>query len=250
MMFLGNVLKNRRANKLFAAEHPDFACPPAYLAYDAYNHTNWQSYHDMGLKHASLIADLTREFIFANEITLCEWGCGPARVIRHLRAIDGFRRVDLVGTDYNEASINWCQKNIDGVRFVRNDLEPPLPLESERFDCVYALSIFTHLSEKLHYAWIDELFRLIKPGGILIFTTHGDLCTKNLLPNEKEKYQSGNLVVKDQIKEGKKHFVAYHPPQFVRTNLLKNHLVVKNISDASSYQLGQEVWVVRKSGDR
>jgi cyclopropane fatty-acyl-phospholipid synthase-like methyltransferase len=81
-----------------------------------------------------------------------------------------------------------------------------LPLEAELFDYVYAISIFTHLSERLHYSWIEELFRLLKPNGIIIFTTHGDLCAKRLSTTEKEKYNSGNLVGKDQIKEGKNTF--------------------------------------------
>ena len=126
-------------------------------------------------------------------------------------------------------------------------VEPPLPLETELFDCVYAISIFTHLSEKLHYAWIEELFRLIKPNGILIFTTHGDVCAKKiLLPAEKEKYDSGCLVIKNRTREGKKLFAAYHPPQWIKKRLLKDYVVVKHMSNAATYQLEQEVWCVKK----
>lgn len=247
LMFVGNVFKNRKPNQLFLVENPDFIPPPANLSYDAYNHTNLQCYHDMGLRHSELISDLVREHISENEIKICEWGCGPARVIRHLEQIDGFGKVELYATDYNESSINWCNKNIKNVQFLLNNLEPPLPLETELLDCVYAISIFTHLSERLHYAWIEELFRLIKPNGVIIFTTHGDLCAKRLSATEKEKYDSGNLVVKDQIKEGKKHFSAYHPPEFIKKKLLKGYDVVKHVANSSSYQLDQEVWVVKKA---
>jgi SAM-dependent methyltransferase len=247
LMFVGNVLKNRKPNKLFVAQHPDFIPPPAHLAYDAYNHANWQSYYDTGLRHSGLISDLIREHVSENEIQICEWGCGPARVIRHLEKIGGFGKIELFGTDYNEKSINWCKKNIKNVRFFKNNSEPPLPLKAEIFDCVYAISIFTHLSERLHYAWIEELFRTIKPNGILIFTTHGDLSAKRLLPADKEKYDSGNLVIKDQIKEGKKLFAAYHPPQFIKMKLLKGCVVIKHIIDTAAYQLEQEVWVVKKT---
>ena len=60
LMFAGNFLKNRKPNQFFLAKHPNFHPPPAYLAYDAYNHTNWQAYYDMGLKHSSLISDLIK----------------------------------------------------------------------------------------------------------------------------------------------------------------------------------------------
>ncbi len=100
LMFVGNVLKYRKSNQLFLAEHPDFVPPPAHLAFDAYNHTNWQFYYDIGLRHSSLISDLIKKHVSEKEIKICEWGCGPARVIRHLGKIAGFEKIELFGTDY------------------------------------------------------------------------------------------------------------------------------------------------------
>jgi SAM-dependent methyltransferase len=246
VMFAIDVLKNRKANKLFLAGHTDFIPPLAHLAYDAYNHTNWQLYYDMGLSHARLISDLTREHVSGDGIRICEWGCGPARIIRHLGEIPGFTRVELSGTDYNEETIAWCKKNIADVHFAKTGLEPPLPFETGALDCVYAISVFTHLSERMHYAWIEELFRIIRQDGILIFTTHGDTCARRLLPADRKKYDSGSLVIKSQVEEGKKHYVAYHPPQFIKNKLLQNHVVIRHISVPSEYDMEQEVWVVRK----
>jgi len=246
IMLLMDILKNRKYNQIFLSEHPDFVPPPYSLAYDTYNHTNWGNYYNMGLRHSTLIADLIREYISENEIKICEWGCGPGRVIRHLDKINGFGKVELFGTDYNKKSIEWCKENIKNAHFGENSLEPPLPLENNSFDCVYALSIFTHLSEKMHHAWLEELFRIIKPNGILIFTTHGDLYAKRLLPSEKAIYNSGCLVIIDKVKEGTKHFAAYHPPQFIKTKLLKNYVILKHIKHPESYQLEQDVWIAKK----
>lgn len=250
MMLVNNIFKNRKSNQLFLDEHPDFSPIPYHLAYDAYHDTNWQSYYKMGLKHSELIFDLVSEFISEKEIKIFEWGCGPARVIRHLEKIPGFKKIELFGSDYNHKSIAWCQKNIKNVHFFENNLVPPLLRESEIFDCVYAISVVTHLSERMHYAWIEELFRTIKPNGILIFSTHGDIyANKLLLPADKTKYDSGSLVVRDQsINEGKKFFGAFHPPSFIKSKLLKDYAIVKNISNpGSQYQLAQEVWVVKKT---
>lgn len=201
----------------------------------------------MGIRHSALVAELIREHITEKEIKICEWGCGPGRVIRHLGNINGFDKVELFGTDYNKKSIKWCKKTIKNVRFFVNSLEPPLPLETNLFDCVYALSIFTHLSERMHYAWLEELFRILKPNGILIFTTHGDVCAKKLLPSEKMVYDSGLLLVIDKVKEGSKQFAAYHSPQFIKTKLLANHTLLKHIKSPANHQLEQDVWVVKKS---
>lgn len=247
VMFFGNVLINKRANKRFLAGHPEFLHPPAHLAYDAYGNINWQLIYEMGLEASRLISGFIKEYVQGNDIRICEWGCGPGRVIRHFDKIDGFDKVELFGTDYNEKTINWCKENIPNVHFNKNNLEPPLPLQSEMFDCVYAISVFTHLSERMHYAWVEELFRILKPNGILIFTTHGDLCSKSLLKEERERYDSGVLVVKDKIEEGKKHFLAYHPPKFIKESLLNGNDILEHIeSEKILSHFCQDIWVVKK----
>ncbi len=246
VFFLGDVLKNRSSNKAFLNEHPDFIPIPAHLAYDAYNHTNLRTYYEMGRKHSELISDLINTYLDKDKVKICEWGCGPARVIRHLNPLVACKSHELYGTDYNQESIDWCKQHIRNVCFVKNNLKPPMPLESGQFDCIYALSVFTHLSEDLHYAWMDELARLLNTNGILIFTTHGDLCADRLLPEEKELYHSGQLVIRGKIKEGKKHFSAYHPPQFIRDHLLKNFVVLTHLNNVAKYHMEQDVWCVRK----
>ncbi len=246
MMLIYDIIKNKKSNRLFLKNYPDFIVPPYFLAYDAYNHTNWQSYYETGLSHSRLISDLLIKNIHGDEIRVCEWGCGPGRVIRHLEKISGFDRIRLFGSDYNEHSIEWCKNNLKKIHFSTNDLEPPWNIENGYFDCLYAISIFTHLSERMHYVWIDELFKKIKPNGVLIFTTHGDTCAQRLLPFEKTRYDSGQLVIKDRVKEGKKFFLSYQPPEFVKKKLLKNYFIIKHISNPIEYQLDQEVWVAKK----
>jgi SAM-dependent methyltransferase len=248
VMLLGSVLKNRRANRRFLAAHPGHAVPPPSLAFDAYNHTNWQLYHEMGLLHARLIAAVVREHLAPGPLRICEWGCGPARVIRHLRAMLPGRQLELVGTDYNPRSIAWCRQNIRGIEFVENGLRPPLPFGPNAFDCLYALSVFTHLSQEAHFAWIQELLRVVKPSGIVVFTTHGDACTGSLLPDERKRYDEGHLVIRGGVEMGKKWFVAYHPPAFVRGRLLADAEVAAHLPNPQNHGLTQDVWVVHKKG--
>ncbi len=246
LLFVYDLFRHRKSNRAFLRDNPGFSGPPAALAYEAYNHTNWASYYSCGLAHAGLIAHLVEKHCPAQSLKICEWGCGPGRVIRHLADRIGFAEIELYGADYNEKTIKWCRENLPEINFAKNNLEPPLPYESEAFDCVYAISIFTHLSERLHYAWLKELLRVIKPNGVLIFTTHGDSYAERLLPADKEKYDRGMLVINDQVQEGKKHFAAYHPRSFVRDALLKGYLVVEHMENPASYQLSQEIWCIKK----
>jgi ubiquinone/menaquinone biosynthesis C-methylase UbiE len=50
---------------------------------------------------------------------------------------------------------------------------PPSELESDSFDLVYAISVFTHLDERMQFAWLGELQRVTKPTGYVLLTVHG-----------------------------------------------------------------------------
>lgn len=170
ILLLYHIQLNKKSNNIFGSLNPDFICPPNDLAFDAYNHTNWKNYHHMGEVHSTLIKNLSSKYLKATNIKILEWGCGPARVIRHIQSFNGFNRIDRFGTDYNKSSIKWCQENIQDIVFKKNELSPPLDFQDNTFDCIYALSIFTHLSESLHFDWIKELMRvknILQPTSLI-----------------------------------------------------------------------------------
>jgi ubiquinone/menaquinone biosynthesis C-methylase UbiE len=236
------LIKNRKVNRDFIDTHSNFPIPPAHLAFDAYNNIHWQSYFNSGVNQATVIANFLNKETVTNDFRILEWGCGPGRIIRHLKC--ALRNdVKLYGADYNKETIEWNRQNIKGIEFVVNQLEPPLPFESAFFDCVYAISVFTHLSERMHFEWIKEMERIVKPNGLVIITTHGDLTTDRLLPDEKQLYDSGSLVVRDGVKEGKKWYLAYAPPKFIRHNLLEAFEILHSSCFASNQQ---DLWVARR----
>ena len=90
------------------------------------------------------------------------------RVVRHLRE---HRRGFLKsGAATSTARIVWNTEHLGpSISFVVNDLVPPLPFESDTFDLIYSLSVFTHIDS--HWAsWLLELHRVLAPGGILVAT--------------------------------------------------------------------------------
>jgi SAM-dependent methyltransferase len=100
-----------------------------------------------------------------------EIGCGSARLIRHLRVLPNVR---LVGSDLDEESTAWCQENVPGVEFHRNSLNPPLRFaEDDSFDLAFASSVFTHIPLRGQAAWIDEIHRILRPGGFFACTVLG-----------------------------------------------------------------------------
>ena len=245
--YLMDLKNNRVRNKTFIEAHPDFRLPPSELAYDAYGHTNWDAYYCTGIDHAQYISNLIRKNSSINSFAICEWGCGPARILRHLPLFFEGCNLSLYGFDYNPKTIKWCQDNINNIVFNQNFLSPPLNQDADSFDCLYCVSVFTHLSRDMHFAWMKEISRVVKPNGLLIITTHGEPAKAHLLKREQQVFEMGELVIRDKVKEGKRTFVAYQPTSFVREKLLADLVVVEHITNPIPSNLTQDIWVVKNA---
>jgi SAM-dependent methyltransferase len=145
-----------------------------------------------------------------------DFGSGCARVLRHLRAVTD---AQLHGSDYNQLPIEWCKQKLTFARFEVNGVAPPLAYKTGQFDLVYALSVFTHLPENLQVAWLSELSRILKPGGHLLLTTHGECYLSLMKEPERQAFRAGRLVVREAGSPGSNRFFTAHPPEYVQSHL-------------------------------
>jgi SAM-dependent methyltransferase len=90
-----------------------------------------------------------------------------------------FPGTEFYGVDVDEEAIEWCRKNLPGS-FAANSAEPPLRFPENYFDVVYCFSVFTHLNEAMQNQWLSELRRILKPGGALLITVHGQNAARTL----------------------------------------------------------------------
>jgi len=141
-----------------------------------------------------------------------DFGCGCGRVTRYW---DEFAGV-VAGSDVNPKAIDWCRDNLGFASFERNALAPPLDFDATSFDLVYALSVFTHLTSELQLAWRDELLRVLRPGGLLLLTTHGRSYVPRLDQDERKRFERGELVVRWGDVPGTNLCSAYHPEPYLR----------------------------------
>ena len=93
---------------------------------------------------------------------------------------------------------NWCSRNVPHSISLVNGALPPLPYEACSFDLVFGISIFTHLSEHYQTAWIPELHRILKPGGLLLLSFHAKHVWQPL--DESGVIQQGELVFRSSRK--------------------------------------------------
>lgn len=102
---------------------------------------------------------------------LLDFGCGWGRVTRlFLRDLDPAR---IWGVDCLSGAIETSRRTNRWSNFQLIEPAPPTSFRDETFDLIYSYSVFSHLSEDAHLAWLAEFRRLLKPGGLLVATTRG-----------------------------------------------------------------------------
>ena len=97
-----------------------------------------------------------------------DFGCGCGRIARYLLESDAV--ATYAGVDVDAPQVAWAARNLAG-RFALMRGQPPLPFPDGAFDVAVAVSVFTHFSEEEQFAWLAEIRRVLKPGGLLVATT-------------------------------------------------------------------------------
>ncbi len=174
--------------------------------------------------------------------SVLDFGCGCGRVTRYWK---GFRGT-VAGSDLSRLAVAWCRRNLPFARFERNALKPPLPFADESFDLVYALSVFTHLTAPLQLAWRDELSRVLRPGGLLLVTTHGRSYLRRLALDERERFERGELVVRWGDVPGTNLCSAYHPEAYLRDVFARGFALVELEPEGAKGNPTQDLVLLRK----
>jgi SAM-dependent methyltransferase len=243
LYFLFLYIRTYKERKTFRRDHPDFILPPAYFMYETFG-LNCMQYYRSSEAAAWLLSHFGK-YKEMEGLRILDWGCGPGRIIRHLPSLVG-KSCRCYGTDYNAKYVQWCAANIPEVTFRLNGLEPPLPFDGGMFDVICGISIFTHLSEKMHYAWFEELMRVLKPGGILFLTLHGKAFDVKLPAKHLRPFSEGKLIVLSDTSEGHRTFTAFHPESFVRRLAGAHEVLEFEPGTVINGKPQQDVWIFRR----
>jgi SAM-dependent methyltransferase len=174
--------------------------------------------------------------------SILDFGCGCGRVTRWLAGIPG----EVRGSDFDGGAVAWCRTNLPFGKFVHNGLEPPLPFAAGELDLVYAFSVFTHLPVPLQHAWTAELVRVLRPGGLLLLSTHGERYVERLTAAERETFRCGEVVVRFQKVAGTNLCTTFHPPAWVRGELGPGLELVVEVPEGARGNPHQDLFLFRK----
>ena len=218
--------------------------PPARLVYDVTNIYDYEWFYQTGVLGSQCIRGiLEKNNLDINEFTsILDFGCGCGRMIRHLKTLKG---ASLYGVDYNPVLVEWCQNNLAFANFKVNTPADRLRYADEKFDFIYAISVFTHLTEDLGFFWMSELDRVLKPGGVMYLTFMGKTRAPHLRQELRELFEAGQLVLTGKEHAGKNTCAAYHPEQYVR-NILAKKFRILDFIPGGARDANQDVFLIQK----
>lgn len=110
---------------------------------------------------------------------ILDLGCGGGRMIRHW--IEEATDSSIWGCDISADHIYWLKGHLSPpFHFFLNTTIPHLPFADRMLDMVYAGSVFTHIDDFAE-AWLMEVARVLKPGGMAWISIHDEEAVKKLL---------------------------------------------------------------------
>lgn len=152
--------------------------PPLHIRRRATGNTDPEAFRAVGSHLAGVFGQVIGEYFRAPRVL--DWGCGPGRVAaRLLESRPGW---ELCGCDVDHEAAAWCDAHLGPGAFRPCSLLPPLPWPTENFDAVIACSVFTHLKRLRQHEWLRELARVLRPGGLLVASVHGEPARRIYIP--------------------------------------------------------------------
>jgi SAM-dependent methyltransferase len=101
-----------------------------------------------------------------------DFGCGPGYLLSYLLELG--LPIRCWGADSSESSVQRTNERLSGRAgwqgaFILNKLPADFPAQS--FDVVTCIETLEHLTDEALLGCLDEIKRILRPGGIALFTT-------------------------------------------------------------------------------
>ncbi len=110
--------------------------------------------------------------------TILDLPCGQGRVLRHLRR--AFPKARITACDLHREGVDFCAAAFGAIPLHSVDDPSGISLPADHFDLIWVGSLFTHLDAPKWVGFLETFHRALRPGGALVFTTHGERARGNM----------------------------------------------------------------------
>lgn len=158
----------------------------------------------------SLEFELLKHFGLREDFYVIDVGCGSGRLAKQL---SGYSTGRYLGIDIIPELLDHARRIVERPdwRFERaNGLS--IPEEDNAADMVCFFSVFTHLLHEQTYVYLQEAKRVVKPGGIIVFSfldftvpDHWNVFVYNQLDLDVNAHPLNMFISKDAIRVWAEH---------------------------------------------
>lgn len=163
----------------------EWPIPPADLLVSVAGTPNREWFSVRGRQDAEMFARLAAQHghPLPEQGVVVDLGCGCGRTARWLAPQVTAGGGRFLGFDVNARLAGWCAANLPG-EYASNRLTPPLACEAGAVDVLYAYSVLTHLREATAARWLNEIARVLRPGGLAMLSFHDEAFAEHFGPAE------------------------------------------------------------------
>lgn len=122
-------------------------------------------------KIRQLRAIVDREQISVSRI--CDFGAGIGNSIPYFRKY--FPDAALTSSDVSERSLTLGRQRYPGNGNSVLIEDGRIPCENDTFDVAFSACVFHHIPHEEHVKWLQELYRITRPGGLVAIFEHNPL---------------------------------------------------------------------------
>lgn len=152
---------------------------------------NLDTYLDVG-RSALVAVQLAQRLAAAPDFTsILDMPCGHGRVARWLRA--AYPQARLTACDLLKDGVDFCASTFDAVP-VYSSRRPDVAMFGDSYDLIFCGSLLTHVDVEQWDRFIDLWWTLLRPGGLLVVTTHGDLVAQRMRAGDLYGYPPDSVV--------------------------------------------------------
>jgi len=142
---------------------------------------NGAHYYKVGLSAIHCIDEAVAQAKLTLVRTILDLPCGSGRVLRFL--VQRFPEAEITACELQSGPVQFCVRTFGATPAYSsvNLDEVELP---KTFDLIWSGSLATHLNERDIVALVRLFVRHLAPGGLAVFTTHGDFAAQRVLRRE------------------------------------------------------------------